>query len=294
MTVTTPSPPPLPDEVAAMRRRLRLRYVRKAATEVLATAASQRWTPAEILGVLLAEEAAGRDRTTIALPRCQSRLPAAKTFDAWHQAASAIPEPVQQALRTLEWTSRAEDLVISGRSGTAGATSPRHSGTSPSTRARRSPGTRLLHYAHVPLTDGIDSYRLAQATARKGAGRRPRGAGRRRPRRGGPRERGGSRRWRSPCAMSAAYGPRVKVQFGMGREGPVARRAAGAAARRGAARRAGPCSRLRRPAIGSMPAARSRCPRLEGAARGDLRATSSGRSRGSAELRDGSSAGSRH
>ncbi len=53
-----PQAPPLPDEVTALLRRLRVPYMRKAAPEVCATARAQRWDPAEILRVLLAEEVA--------------------------------------------------------------------------------------------------------------------------------------------------------------------------------------------------------------------------------------------
>jgi len=103
MTVKTPQPPPLPDELDRLLRRLRLPYVRRASAEVLATAASQRWEHAEVLRVLLAEEAAGRDRATTSMRRRASGLPAGKTFDAWEPQASAIPKQTQQALRTLEW-----------------------------------------------------------------------------------------------------------------------------------------------------------------------------------------------
>ena len=64
MTVTAPPPPPLPAELEALLRRLRLPYVRKAAPEVIANATAQRWEHAEVLRVLLAEEAAGRDQAT--------------------------------------------------------------------------------------------------------------------------------------------------------------------------------------------------------------------------------------
>jgi DNA replication protein DnaC len=70
------------------------------------------------LRVLLAEEAAGRDRATISTRRKASGLPAGKTFDAWEDTASAIPKPTQHALRTLEWIDRAEALVVCGPSGT--------------------------------------------------------------------------------------------------------------------------------------------------------------------------------
>ena len=100
MTVTPPAPPPLPDELDRLLRRLRLPYVRRAAPEVIATATSQRWEPSEILRVLLAEEAAARDQATISTRRRASGLPTGKTFDAWQPAASAIPPQTQQALRT--------------------------------------------------------------------------------------------------------------------------------------------------------------------------------------------------
>jgi DNA replication protein DnaC len=118
MTVKPPAPPPLPDELERLLRRLRLPYVRRAAPEVIATANAQRWEHAEVLRVLLAEEAAGRDQATIAMRRRASGLPAGKTFDAWEEKASAISKPTQQALRTLEWVDRAEALCVCGPSGT--------------------------------------------------------------------------------------------------------------------------------------------------------------------------------
>ena len=118
MTVKTPTPPPLLDELDRPLRRLRMPYVRRAALEVIATAAAQRWQPAEVLRILLAEEAAGRDQATIRMRRQASGLPAGKTFDAWDEDASPIPKPTQHALRTLEWVHRAEALCVCGPSGT--------------------------------------------------------------------------------------------------------------------------------------------------------------------------------
>ena len=255
MTVTPPAPPPLPDELDRLLRRLRLPYVRRAAPEVLATANSQRWEHAEVLKVLLAAEAAGRDHATITTRRRSSGLPAGKTFDAWEPDKSAIPKPTQQALRTLEWIGHAEVLCVCGPSGTGkshfiealghlaidkgrtvswhtletlAALFRRHraddsvskaiskliradliliddvgllpvspdaaealfrvvdaayekrsiaisSNVHPSGFDELMPKTlatatveRLLHHAHVIITDGQDSYRLAQATAGKG------------------------------------------------------------------------------------------------------------------------------
>ena len=255
MTVKAPEPPPLPAELDRLLRRLRLPYVRRAAPEVIATAASQRWEHAEVLKVLLAEEAAGRDHATTSMRRRSSGLPAGKTFDAWEPDKSAIPKPTQQALRTLEWVDRHEVLCVCGPSGTGkshfiealghlaidkgrtvtwhtletlAALFRRHraddsvskaisklirsdlillddvgllpvspdaaealfrvvdaayekrsiaisSNVHPSGFDELMPKTlatatveRLLHHAHVLITDGQDSYRLAQATAGKG------------------------------------------------------------------------------------------------------------------------------
>jgi DNA replication protein DnaC len=117
MTVKPPTPPPLPDELEALLRRLRLPYLRRAAPEVIATARAQRWEHAEVLKVLLSEEAAGRDQATIQTRRRASGLPAGKTFDAWEPEKSVIPAQTQRALRTLEWLDRSEVLVVCGPSG---------------------------------------------------------------------------------------------------------------------------------------------------------------------------------
>jgi DNA replication protein DnaC len=118
MTVKLPAPPPLPDELEQLLRRMRLPYIRRAAPEVIATATAQRWEHAEVLRVLLAEEVKGREQATIRNRRRASGLPAGKTFDAWEPDRSAITTKTQRALQTLEWIDRAEVLVICGPSGT--------------------------------------------------------------------------------------------------------------------------------------------------------------------------------
>ena len=119
MVVTAqPAPPPLPEELTTLLRRMRLPYLRTAAPEVLATARAQRWDPAETLRVLLAEEVAGRDDATRRQHRRAAGLPAGKTFASWREADSSIPTPTQHALATLEWIGRAENLAVTGPSGT--------------------------------------------------------------------------------------------------------------------------------------------------------------------------------
>ena len=101
-----------------MLRRMRLPYVRAAAPDVLATARAQRWDPAEVLRVLLAEEIKGRDAATQRMRRKAAGFPAGKTFESWREQDSSIEPATQSALRTLEWVGRAENLSVSGPSGT--------------------------------------------------------------------------------------------------------------------------------------------------------------------------------
>jgi DNA replication protein DnaC len=108
----------LHDEIDALCRRLRLPHLRKAAVDVLPTAKAQRWDPAEMLRVLLDEEAQGRDAATIRNRRRRAGFPTGKTFDTWHESSSSIPTATQQALRTLEWIDRGENLAVVGPSGT--------------------------------------------------------------------------------------------------------------------------------------------------------------------------------
>ena len=115
---TPPTSPQLHAEIETLTRRLRMPYLRKAAVEVLPTAKAQRWDPAEVVRVLLVEEAQGRDAATIAARRRRAGFPAGKTFDTWHESASTITAATQQALRTLEWIRRGENLAVVGPSGT--------------------------------------------------------------------------------------------------------------------------------------------------------------------------------
>ena len=82
MTAAAPAPPPLDEGLERLLRRMRLPYMRRAAPEVIATAKAQRWDPAEVLRALLAEEVAGRDRSSLATRRARAAFPTGKTFGA--------------------------------------------------------------------------------------------------------------------------------------------------------------------------------------------------------------------
>ncbi|WP_286957073.1 MULTISPECIES: ATP-binding protein [Arsenicicoccus] len=67
---------------------------------------------------MFAEEVAGRERSALATRRAAAGFPTGKTFNAWQPEISSIPAPTQQAMRTLEWVHRRENLVVCGPSGT--------------------------------------------------------------------------------------------------------------------------------------------------------------------------------
>ena len=117
-TTRAPAAPVLPAELDALLRRMRLPYLRAAAPDVIATAKAQRWDPAEVLRVLMAEEVLGRDTATRRMRRKAAGFPSGKTFATWRPGESSIEPATQQALATLEWITRAENLAVAGPSGT--------------------------------------------------------------------------------------------------------------------------------------------------------------------------------
>ncbi|WP_306453386.1 ATP-binding protein [Rhodococcus sp. ACPA1] len=48
----------------------------------------------------------------------RTRISTGKTFSSWRPEESSIPEAIQNALTTLEWVHRRENLAVSGASGT--------------------------------------------------------------------------------------------------------------------------------------------------------------------------------
>ncbi len=106
------------DEVVDLLRQLRLPHMRRHAPDVLATAKAQRWEPAEAIRALLAEEVAGRQASSVETRRKAAGFPTGKTFESWDETTSSIPPPTQRSLRTLEWITNHENLVVCGPSGT--------------------------------------------------------------------------------------------------------------------------------------------------------------------------------
>nr|WP_305080603.1 ATP-binding protein [Pseudonocardia sp. ICBG1142] len=105
-------------EAVELTRRLKLPHIRRHLLELVPTARAQRWDHAELVRVLLAEEIASRDATDLRTCRQRAGFPAGKILSDWDAAASCIPRSTQEALTSLEWVGRRENLCVCGPSGT--------------------------------------------------------------------------------------------------------------------------------------------------------------------------------
>lgn len=110
--------PPLPGDLEAGLKRLKLSTIRKHAPEVLLTAKTQRWTPEETLRVLVDLEIASRDASNTRNRMITARFPVVKTFDEFHLGESSIPRASHDYLITLDWIRRADNLCLVGPAGT--------------------------------------------------------------------------------------------------------------------------------------------------------------------------------
>ena len=80
-------------EAVELTKRLKLPHIRRHLMELVPTARAQRWDHAELVRVLLAEEAAGRDATNLRTRRARAGFPAGKTLHDWTQPRPASPAP---------------------------------------------------------------------------------------------------------------------------------------------------------------------------------------------------------
>ncbi len=108
---------PLDPELEAGLRRLRLRGMRELAPELLQTAKTQRWPPAELLGTLVREELASRDASNERARIKAAGFPAHKTLDGFDLKASQLPRPTFEFLASLEWLDRNDNLCLAGPAG---------------------------------------------------------------------------------------------------------------------------------------------------------------------------------
>ena len=115
--MTAPAPP-LPADLTAGLRRLKLASMRRIAPELLVTAKTQRWSPEEFLRTLVEAEITSRDASNARARLKAANFPVTKHLDEFDVAASSIPRATFDYLASLEWIRAAENPVLVGPAGT--------------------------------------------------------------------------------------------------------------------------------------------------------------------------------
>ena len=110
--------PPLPADLEAGLRRLKLATFRRAAPELFCDAKAQRWSPEELLRALVEAEVSARDASMAAARLKAAGFPVKKTLDELDLSASSIPKPTLDYLATLEWVRAKENPCLVGPPGT--------------------------------------------------------------------------------------------------------------------------------------------------------------------------------
>lgn len=110
--------PPLPADLDAGFRRLRMGTMRRLAAELLVTSKTQRWSPEEFLRTLIEAEIASRDASNAKTRLKAASFPLAKTLEEFDVAASSLKRPTFDYLVSLEWIRAKENLCLVGPAGT--------------------------------------------------------------------------------------------------------------------------------------------------------------------------------
>jgi DNA replication protein DnaC len=112
------TPPPLPADLEAGLRRLRLGAMRRLSPELLMVAKTQRWRPEELLRTLIEAEIASRDASNTRARMAAAAFPVTKSLDEFDVAASSVPRATFDYLAGLEWIRATENLCLVGPAGT--------------------------------------------------------------------------------------------------------------------------------------------------------------------------------
>jgi len=110
--------PPLPDDLVAGLRRLKLATIRAQGPEILQTARTQRWSVEEVLRTLVAAEINARDKTNQQLRLKAANLPVLKDLETFDATASSIATATFNYVAYLEWVRARENLLLVGPAGT--------------------------------------------------------------------------------------------------------------------------------------------------------------------------------
>ncbi len=110
------TPPPLPADLDAALRRLRLSAIRHLSPELLVVAKTQRWEPEAFLRTLLEAELASRDASNARHRLAQANFPVHKSLEEFDVEASSIVRSTFDYVASLEWVGAKENLCCVGPS----------------------------------------------------------------------------------------------------------------------------------------------------------------------------------
>jgi DNA replication protein DnaC len=116
--VTATSVPPLPGDLAAGLKRLKMAAMRRLAPELLLTAKTQRWNPEEFLRTLVEAEITARDASNARTRLRAAAFPVLKSLEEFEVSTSSIPPATFDYLASLEWVRAAENVCLIGPAGT--------------------------------------------------------------------------------------------------------------------------------------------------------------------------------
>jgi DNA replication protein DnaC len=115
--VSTESPP-LPADLTAGLKRLKLATMRALAPELLVVAKTQRWRPEEFLRTLIEAEITARDASNARNRMRAAAFPVTKTLDEFELSASSVQKASFDYLVSLEWITAKENPCLLGPAGT--------------------------------------------------------------------------------------------------------------------------------------------------------------------------------
>jgi len=110
--------PPLPADLTAGLKRLKLAAMRQLAPELLVVAKTQRWKPEEFLRSLVEAEIAARDASNVRNRLRAAAFPVTKTLEEFDLSASSVPKASFDYLASLEWIAAKENPCLLGPAGT--------------------------------------------------------------------------------------------------------------------------------------------------------------------------------
>ncbi|HVB46672.1 MAG TPA: ATP-binding protein [Streptosporangiaceae bacterium] len=113
----TAAAPPLPADITAGPRRLKLAAMRQLAPELPITGKTQRRAPEEPPRTLTEAGITARDASGARTRMKTAAFPVIKTPDELDRSACSIPGPTLDYLATLEWITARENLCLAGPAG---------------------------------------------------------------------------------------------------------------------------------------------------------------------------------